>query len=226
MRLHWPHGTHFPSARFPPMLEHLPHWLGQSLASVRAGSDKLVIAKLGLADAAPLNLSSPAFADGARLPERALPDADGDGISPPLTWTGEPEGTRSLVLVVEDPDAPASEPFVHALLFDIAPGTGALAEGAIQADDQDAANGETGRNSYLGADWLPPDPPTGHGAHHYVFQLFALDTPIDLTGHPGRGKLVEAIDGHVLAAGMLTGTYSRGEEADAGLSGGAAVQPV
>ena len=56
------------------MLEHLPHWLGQSLASVRAGSDKLVIAKLGLADAAPLPLSSPAFADGARLPERFTAD--------------------------------------------------------------------------------------------------------------------------------------------------------
>ena len=212
-------GTQPPATRSSSMLEHLPHWLGQSLASVRAGSDKLVIAKLGLADAAPLNLSSPAFADGARLPERFTADADGDALSPPLVWNGEPEGTRSLVLVVEDPDAPASEPFVHALLFDIAPATHALDEGAIGADDGDAALGETGRNSYFREGWLPPDPPTGHGTHHYVFQLFALDTPIDLTGHPGRSALVEAIDGHVLAAGMLTGTYSRGEEnGDASMS--------
>ncbi len=204
------------------MLQHVPHWLGQSLASVRAGSDKLVIAKLGLAEAAPLHLTSPAFGDGARLPDRFT--ADGDGVSPPLAWTGEPEGTRSLVLVVEDPDAPAVEPLVHALLFDIAPDTGALAENAIRADDTDAATGEAGRNSYLSAGWLPPDPPTGHGAHHYAFQLFALDTPVDLTGHPGRGKLVEAIEGHVLAAGMLTGTYSRGEEAPADGDGAAIPQ--
>lgn len=57
-----------------------------------------------------------------------------------------------------------------------------------------------------------------------MFQLFALDTPLDLTGHPGRAALVEAIDGHVIAAGMLTGTYSRGEEAGAGFTGAAAGQ--
>ena len=202
------------------MLEHLPHWLGQALGNVRAGAEKLTIATLGLAPHGSLSLTSLAFADGARLPDRFT--ADGAGVSPPLAWRGEPEGTRSLALIVEDPDAPAADPLVHAILFDIAPGTGAIPEGAI-GEAADAALGETGRNSFLGSGWLPPDPPSGHGAHHYVFQLFALDSPIDLTGHPGRGKLVEAIAGHVIAAGVLTGTYSRGEEADVGPVGATAI---
>lgn len=196
------------------MLEHIPHWLGHALGNVRAGAEKLAIATLDIGSDSLLALSSPAFTDGSRLPERFT--ADGDGLSPPLAWSGEPEGTRSLALIVEDPDAPASDPLVHALLFDIVPGVGALDEGAIAAQVDDPALGETGRNSFLRAGWLPPDPLTGHGEHRYVFQLFALDTPIDLTGHAGRGALTQAMAGHILAAGVLTGTYSRGEEAFVG----------
>ena len=72
--------------------------------------------------------------------------------------------------------------------------------------------------------WLPPDPPRGHGDHRYVFQLFALDAEVEIGGQtPGRGALVEAMAGHVLAAGMLTGTYSREEEAPIGPVGAGAV---
>lgn len=189
------------------MLQHLPRWLGEALSNRRAGADKLTIAQEPLGGAfGDLALTSPAFRDGGTLPARFT--ADGEGLSPPLAWTGEPEGTKSLVLIVEDPDAPAAEPLVHAILFDISPGKGAIPEGSIGRSD-DAALGETGRNSYLRTGWLPPDPPTGHGPHAYVFQLFALDTPIDLTGHPGRARLVDAIAGHVLAAGLTTGTYER-----------------
>lgn len=204
------------------MLEHIPHWLGSALGNVRAGADRLTVAALDLGSVAQLSLSSPAFADGGRLPDRFT--ADGAGISPPLAWSGEPELTKSLVLIVEDPDAPAQDPLVHAILFDIAPGTHALDEGAIAAGPHDAALGETGRNSFFGAGWLAPDPPTGHGEHRYVFQLFALDTPVDLTGHPGRGAIRDAIECHVLAAGVLTGTYSREDPAASGPVGaGAAI---
>jgi Raf kinase inhibitor-like YbhB/YbcL family protein len=116
--------------------------------------------------------------------------------------------TRSLVLIVEDADAPTPVPLVHALLFDIPPDTRHIAEGAI-GGPAGTESGETGRNSYLRSNWLPPDPPSGHGLHHYAFQLFALNTPIDLTGHPGRSALMEAMTGHVVAAGMLTATYER-----------------
>lgn len=197
------------------MLEHLPHWLGSALKGVRAGADKLAIAHPELGAFESLRLASPAFADGARLPERFT--ADGPGVSPPLFWTGVPEGTERLALIVEDPDAPAPQPLVHALVWDLPPHDGNVQEGAIRADGDGGIDGsDVGRNSYFAEGWLPPDPPTGHGPHHYAFQLFALGPGPDLNPTPGRGAMLDAMAGRVLAAGLLTGTYSRGEEAPVG----------
>jgi Raf kinase inhibitor-like YbhB/YbcL family protein len=193
------------------MLEHVPAWLGHAMRGLRAGADKICIAQLGLAAEVPaLRLTSPAFADGGAMPPRFT--ADGEGVSPPLTWGEPPEGTMSLALIVEDSDAPSPQPLVHAIVWHIDPGEGRLAEGAIAAD----AAVETGRNSYLMTGWLPPDPPTGHGAHNYAFQLFALDSIPALEGTPGRAALVEAIRDHILAAGVLTGTYARMDPESAG----------
>ena len=83
-----------------------------------------------------------------------------------------------------------------------------------------APDEDVGRNSFFRDGWLPPDPPTGHGSHDYVFQMFALAAPITLDGQPGRGALVDAIAGQVVAAGVLVGTYSRGEPAPTGLDTG------
>src|SRR4051812_38018486 len=112
------------------MLEKVPHWLGATLANVRAGHDKLVLARLDLAGLPSLNLASPAFAPGDRLPPRFT--ADGEGVSPPLTWGQLPQGAASLALIVEDPDAPTPRPMVHAIVVDIDPGTAGLPEGAIR----------------------------------------------------------------------------------------------
>ncbi len=202
------------------MLEHVPHWLGRALSPFRAGADKLAIVHPELGSFDVLQLASPAFADGARLPERFT--ADGEGVSPPLFWTGVPEGTQQLVLIVEDPDAPTPQPLVHALVWGL-PVEGDLKEGAIRADgDGDAAGADVGRNSSFAEGWLPPDPPTGHGEHNYVFQLFALGPGEDPADNPGRGAALHAMKGRVLAAGLLTGTYSRGEEAPVGPIGSAA----
>jgi len=190
------------------MLEHLPGWIGGLLGNVRAGHSKLVIVdpRVGMDDAT-IDLSSPAFASGARLPERFT--ADGAGVSPPLVWGDVPAGTVALALIVEDPDAPATHPLTHAIVWDIAPDERRLAEGAI---DPDSADGhDLGRNSYLREGWLPPDPPNGHGSHDYVFQLFALSGAPEIE-HPGRSGFLSAIEGRVLGAGLLVGTYSRGEQ--------------
>ncbi|MET3725315.1 YbhB/YbcL family Raf kinase inhibitor-like protein [Sphingomonas trueperi] len=199
------------------MLEHIPHWLGSALKGLRAGANKLAIVQPELGSFEVLHLASPAFANGGRLPERFT--ADGEGVSPPLFWTGVPEGTECLALIVEDPDAPAPQPLVHAVIWGL-PVEGDLKEGAIRADGTGDAEGkDVGRNSFLGEGWLPPDPPTGHGPHNYAFQLFALGGGCEIGDNPGRSALVKAMAGHVLAAGLLTGVYSRGEEAPTGLVG-------
>ncbi len=206
------------------MLEHVPAWLGKALAGARAGTDALAIARPELGGGfTPLTLSSPGFADGARLPTRFT--ADGEGRSPPLTWGSPPDGAAMLALLVEDADAPARRPLVHAIVWGLPAERGALAEGAIAADGHgDAARGDVGRNSFWREGWLPPDPPTGHGEHRYAFQLFALDAGAgDPGATPGRGAIIEAMAGHVLAAGLLIGTYSRGEEAPSGPVGAAAL---
>jgi len=204
------------------MLEHLPHWLGAMLRNVRAGGSKLAIVQPELGSGfGTIDLASPAFANGARLPTRFT--ADGAGVSPPLRWGDVPEGTLSLALIVEDPDAPAPHPFVHAIVWGMPAWTHELAEGAIAADGAGDADGrDVGRNSFFSEGWLPPDPPTGHGRHDYVFQLFALgDTP-DPGETPGRSGVMAAMAGKVLAAGMLVGNYSRGEEKPAPASRGTA----
>lgn len=201
------------------MLEHLPQWLGATMRNVRAGHSKLVIVQkdVGVTEAQ-IDLSSPAFANGARLPVRFT--ADGDGVSPPLLWNGAPERTSSYALIVEDPDAPSFSPFVHALVWGLPANERRLAEGAITRDDGGLVDGrDVGRNSYFAEGWLPPDPPTGHGSHDYVFQLFALsETPV-IGPNPGRSEFVKAISGRVIGAGLLTGTYSRGEVAEVGEAG-------
>lgn len=198
------------------MLEHVPHWLGKALRNVRAGADALCIAQPELGGGfGTIALSSPAFANGGAMPPRFT--ADGAGVSPPLVWNDVPDGAQSLALIVEDPDAPSAQPLVHAIVWNIPPDARRLAEGAIRPGGDGGPDGsDVGRNSYFTEGWLPPDPPTGHGPHHYAFQLFALSGEAGDPGtNPGRGALVKAMAGRVLAAGLLTGTYERGEVARA-----------
>ncbi len=197
------------------MLEHIPAWLGHAMSGLRAGADKLAIVQLG-GHFETLDLTSPAFAHEARLPPRFT--ADGEGVSPPLVWSEPPVGTERMVLIVEDADAPTPQPLVHAIIWGLEADAGRLAEGAIVADDAgDAAGRDVGRNSYLREGWLPPDPPSGHGEHRYAFQLFAIGAGAgDAGATPGRSAVIEAITGHVVAAGLLIGTYSREEEAPIG----------
>jgi Raf kinase inhibitor-like YbhB/YbcL family protein len=207
------------------MLEHIPAWLGHAMSGLRAGTDKLAIVHLGETFET-LDLTSPAFAHEARMPPRFT--ADGEGVSPPLAWSTPPSGTAQLVLLVEDADAPAPQPLVHAVVWGLSPEAGHLAEGAIAADGagapvDNAPGSDVGRNSYLREGWLPPDPPTGHGEHRYAFQVFAVGAGAGDPGEtPGRSAVIDAITGHVLAAGLLIGTYSREETAPIGPVGMAA----
>jgi Raf kinase inhibitor-like YbhB/YbcL family protein len=193
-----------------PMLEKLPDAVGHALRGQRAGLDKIAFQAVDLrAGMASLTLASPAFVDHAPIPVAYT--ADGPGVSPPLRWTGAPAGAGSLVLIVEDADAPMPQPLVHAIVVDLAGADGDLPEGAMAGKDDGGAGLRMGRNSYLQASWLPPDPPPGHGVHRYAFQLFALTSGALFEGTPGRDAVLAAIREHGLASGCLIGTYERAD---------------
>jgi hypothetical protein len=209
------------------VLEKLPDALGHALRGQRAGLDKIAFHAIDLrAGMASIEVSSLAFVDHAPLPARYT--ADGAGVSPPLQWRGVPAGAGSLALIVEDADAPTPQPLVHAIVVDLEATDGALAEGALPSDDHEGAGLHVGRNSYLQAAWLPPDPPPGHGVHRYAFQLFALTAGATFEKTPGRDALLAAIKEHGLASGCLIGTYERPDgsiKAPAEESGGPAIGP-
>ena len=189
------------------MLEHMPKIVGEALRGVGPGLDKLM-ANADFAGApGGITVSSPAFADGAPIP--ADHTEDGRKASPPLAWQGVPPGAAEVVVVIEDADSPTPAPLVHAILFGLPGRDGALAEGELKGAGAEGRALRLGKNSFLKAEYLPPDPPTGHGPHRYAVQVFALDAPLSLDAEPGRGALVEAMTGHVVAKGLLVGTYER-----------------
>ena len=191
------------------MLEKLPHVVGEALSGIRPGLDRTVFHAPDFASVPDtIRVTSPAFADGEPMPV-AYTD-DGDGTSPPLAWSGVPGGAASLVVLVEDADSPTPAPLVHAIVYGLPGRDGDLPEGALDEDEEGApAKPAMGKNSFRGVEWLPPDPPPGHGPHRYLFQVYALDRVPVLDGSPGRGAVLEAMRGHVLARGALLATFER-----------------
>ncbi|RZL89804.1 MAG: YbhB/YbcL family Raf kinase inhibitor-like protein [Variovorax sp.] len=190
------------------MLEKLPDAIGHALSGVRAGLDEIAFNTLHMRQGmASISVASLAFVDHAPLPPRYT--ADGEGLSPPLQWTGVPPGTASLVLLVEDADSPTPHPLVHAIAVDLPADDGALPEAALASPGTEGTGIHTGRNSYLQAAWLPPDPPPGHGVHRYAFQIFALDKAPEFSATPGRDEVMDALRSHAIASGLLIGTCER-----------------
>jgi len=153
---------------------------------------------------APLTLYSPAFQDGAVIPSRFT--CAGADVSPPLSWSGQPAGTASLALVLEDPDAPGGT-WVHWVVFNLPLEVLGLQEGVGGQADLGGL-GVSGTNSWGEPQYGGPCPPSG--THHYVFHLYALDRPLDLVEGATLDDLQHAMVGHVLAEAQLTGTASSG----------------
>ena len=190
------------------MLENLPDFVGHALRDQRAGLDQLAFNRLPLRGGqGAIAVTSLAFVDHGPLP--ALYTADGEGMSPPLQWSGVPEAATSVVLIVEDADSPTPHPLVHAIAVGLAVDEGALKEGALDDAADAPEDARLGRNSYLRHGWLPPDPPPGHGAHRYAFQVFALAGDSALPETPGRDALMEALTRDAIASGLLVGIYER-----------------
>lgn len=157
---------------------------------------------------AAMKLLSPSFADKARIPSvYTMPAVGGKNVSPALTWSGLPDGTKSLALLVVDPH-PVARNWVHWLVVDIPPHIRELPEGASGRSMPNGARELI--NSFGNRGYGGPQPPTGTGDHPYVFTLYALSVAqIDIGPRPSAKDFHEAIQGHVLASATLTGYFGR-----------------
>ncbi len=155
-----------------------------------------------------MNIESDAFSDGSLIPVRYT--GDGDDISPGLSFTGIPAGARELALIVDDPDAPRAEPWVHWVIYKMPASVAGLPEGVAPSGGAAPPVGTVqGPNDFGEEEYGGPAPPVGHGVHHYHFRLYALDADLDLPVGLGKSQLLEAIEGHVLATAEFVGTYER-----------------
>ena len=154
-----------------------------------------------------MNLTSPAFQPNAAIPARFT--CDGADVSPELNWSDLPAGTRSLVLIVDDPDAPDPRAprmtWVHWVLYNLPPTAAGLPE-AVASAALPAGTGE-GLNDWGRTGYGGPCPPIGR--HRYFHKLYALDTLLPDLGKPTKAALEKAMSGHILAKAELTGTYQR-----------------
>ena len=147
-------------------------------------------------------LTSPAFHHGSQIPSKYT--CDGENINPHLVIHGAPEGTRSLALLMEDPDAPSGL-WVHWVVWDIPPETKEIREHMVPFGSWEGGN-SWGEKGYGG-----PCPPPG--THRYFFRLYALDNRLKLPDESTKEELETAMAGHILATAELMGTYARTNEA-------------
>jgi Raf kinase inhibitor-like YbhB/YbcL family protein len=146
-----------------------------------------------------MQVTSAAFQEGATIPTQYT--GDGKDLSPPLSWTGVPQGTKSLALICDDPDAPRGT-WVHWVLFNIPSDQKEL------AGEKLPGGARQGKNDFGNIGYGGPAPPKGK-PHRYFFKLYALDTTLDLPAGATKAQLEAAMKGHILAEGQIMGTYQR-----------------
>lgn len=173
---------------------------GHVIQGIRAGNEKLAWHRLAEHLPPSIQVRSVAFEPGTPLPISC--SVDGVGAAPALSFQEVPASAHSLVVMCEDPDAPLLSPFVHWLVYGIPPSTEGL-------DAQTQHEFRLGKNSRSEQAFAPAAPPPGHGVHHYHFQVFALDVPVDLDAGADHDALLGRMKGHVLAWGEIVGTYQR-----------------
>ncbi len=155
-----------------------------------------------------LTLTSPAFTDRGRIPKKYT--CEGEDISPPLSWSGTPEGTTSFALIVDDPDAPdPSAPrmtWVHWVLYNLPSTMTELPEGMLR--EALPAGTREGQNDWKNLGYGGPCPPIGR--HRYFHKLYALDVVLPRMGAATKAELEAAMQDHILANAVLIGTYEKG----------------
>jgi Raf kinase inhibitor-like YbhB/YbcL family protein len=151
-----------------------------------------------------MEIHSPAFAAHGEMPSRFT--CEGSNSSPPLAWSGLPQGTKALALIVDDPDAPdPAAPrmtWVHWVVFNLPPAPALLGEGTKVWP----VGARQGKNDWQKVGYGGPCPPIGR--HRYFFKLYALDAELDVE-HPTKAELEKAMEGHVLGKAEVIGTYQK-----------------
>jgi len=151
-------------------------------------------------------LETASFRAGGDVPAKFT--CQGEDVSPALKWTDPPSGTKSFVLIVDDPDAPGGT-FIHWIATDIPAGARAFPEGINRNPNAlRTSGGKQGRNGFGRSGYNGPCPPPGN-PHRYFFRLYALDSPLKVGDNESKGKLEEAMKGHILATAELMGKYQR-----------------
>lgn len=174
--------------------------LGRALSGLRSDERRSIIHAPGLTTAGTLRLTSSDFTDGGPMPIETT--AYGANQSPALSWSDIPDGTRQLVLVMEDIDVPMRTPVVHTVAV-LDPQVDASPRGRLATTATRLVKGSFGRPAYHG-----PQPIPGHGPHRYRFHLYALDVALPESVRRAR-DLPAAAAGHTLARGSVTGTFQR-----------------
>lgn len=151
-----------------------------------------------------LTITSPAFKAGSTIPKKYT--GDGIDVSPPLSWDNIPEGTKSLALISDDPDAPVGT-WVHWVIYNIPPSEKGLPENVPKQNS--LPNGaKQGINDFRKIGYNGPAPPPGK-PHRYYFKLYALDTVLELPAGIKKSELLKAMEGHILSTAEYMGTYQR-----------------
>ncbi len=158
----------------------------------------------GKASKMSIQVTSSAFAEGGSIPWKY--GCDGANVSPPLGWASVPDTTKSIALIVDDPDAPAKT-WVHWVVYDLPASLRELPE-KVRPDEKILGNGgRQGTNDFGKIGYGGPCPPSG--SHRYFFKVYALDKVLDLAPGATKAQLLKAMEGHVLAEGQLMGKYAR-----------------
>ena len=150
-----------------------------------------------------IKITSSAFEDGGLIPAKYT--CDGADMSPPLQWDAVPEGTKSIALICDDPDAPMGT-FVHWVIFGLPADTRELAEN-IPSDETLPNGAKQGTSDFGRIGYGGPCPPSG--THRYFFKIYALDAEVELAAGASKRELLKAMEGHILGQGQLIGKYKR-----------------
>ncbi|MBF0282858.1 MAG: YbhB/YbcL family Raf kinase inhibitor-like protein [Magnetococcales bacterium] len=164
----------------------------------------LALGVAGAAGAGEMRLTSPAFLQGGSIPPEFT--CDGADRSPPLYWTGLPEGVKTLALIVDDPDAPGGT-WVHWVVYNIPATLDGMAAGALPMP-QLSTGAIQGGNDFRRIGYGGPCPPSG-APHHYQFRLYALNAELPFAMALGRQQLLKQMEGRILGQAELMGTYQR-----------------